>query len=158
MKQILIIILLVLGYLSYSQESYFVEGKGYYGYVFSKDRSLNGFPPESNRYNLTQEDIVQAEAFLKDNINTEYVQSSLLWGLSSPVNKRTLKKYYRQYIGYLNSDNEVIVRVNLTKCVWEVNELSDDLIVALGGGSAFWEIYINLHTKQVFGLDVNGPF
>ena len=61
MKQILIIILLVLGYLSYSQESYFVEGKDYCGYVFTKEHSIYGFPPESNRCTLTEENIIQAD-------------------------------------------------------------------------------------------------
>ncbi len=159
MKQILIIILLVIGYLSYSQESYFVEGKGYYGYVFSKDRSLNGFPSESNRYTLTTENISQAELILKNNINTEYVKSRRqLCSRRALINKITLKKYYRQYVGYLNTNNEVIAYVCLTRkdAVDDIKDLSEDLIMVCDGGCAFWRIYINLQTQQVFDMEVNG--
>ena len=167
MKQILIIILLVLGYLSYSQESYFVEGKDYCGYVFTKEHSIWGFPPEiiigevpigSNRYTLTEENIIQAETILRNNINTEYVKSCQFLWKKPPINKRTLKKYYRQYIGYITPNNEEIVCIYLIikGFVHDIKRLSDDLIEVHDGGYCYWRISVNLQTQQVFGMKVNG--
>ena len=158
MKQILIIILLVLGYLSYSQESYFVKGKGYYGYVFSKDQPFCGLPIERDRISLTEENIFNAERILRNNINTEYVKSCQFLWKKPPINKRTLKNYYRQYLGYINSNNEIIVRIYLTmkKCVADIKELSDDLIIVYDGGYSYWYISINLQTQQVLKMNING--
>lgn len=158
---------MVLGYLSYSQESYFVEGKDYFGYVFSKEDSLGGFPPEiiigevpigSNRYTLTEENIIQAETILRNNINTEYVKSCQLLWKKPPINKRTLRKYYRQYIGYITPNNEEIVYICLIAkgFVSNIKELSDDLIDVHDGGYCYWRISVNLQTQQVFDMKVNG--
>ena len=168
MKNIpIIFILLILSCWVYFQESYFVEGKGYYGYVFSKEHSIWSFPPEiiigevpigSNRYTLTEENIIQAETILKNNINTEYVKSCQLLWKKPPINKRTLKKYYRQYIGYITPNNEEIVYICLIAkgFVYNIKELSDGLIDVHDGGYCYWRISVNLQTQQVFDMKVNG--
>ena len=153
--------------MSYSQESYFVEGKGYYGYVFSKEHSIWGFPPEiiigsvpigSYRCNLTEENIVQSEKILKKNINSKYVKSCQIWGDKPYINKNTLANYNRQYVGYLTPDNEVIVCVYLiikTNSIGD-DKLSEDIIVIYDGGYSYWTIAINLKTRKVFDMMVNG--
>ncbi len=172
MKQILIVVLLILGYLSYSQESYFVEGKDYCGYVFSKEDSLGGFPPEiivgnvpigSRRYTLTEKNIIRTEAILKKSINTEYVKKYVnswesAWNTRFLLDKSTLKKYYRQYIGYLTPNNEEIVYICLIAkgFVSNIKKLSDGLIEVSDGGYSYWTITINLKTRKVFDMVVNG--
>ena len=39
------------------------RGKGYEGYIFPKEHSLWGFPPEQNRYTPSSEEIALAEKF-----------------------------------------------------------------------------------------------
>ena len=173
MKHLFITIaLLILGYCAYSQESYFIEGEDYYGYVFSREDSIGGFPPEiiigdvpigSRRYTLTEENIVQAEKILRENINTGYVKEYIKswesdWKTRCRLNKTTLKNYYRQYIGYLTPDREAIVYITLiTKgTVRDIKHLSDGLIEVHDGGDSYWTICINLQTQQVFNMNLNG--
>ena len=167
MKYILIIGLFIIGYCSYSQESYYIKGKDYYGFVFSGEHSICGFPPEiiignvpigSHRCTLTEENIIQAETILRNNINTEYVKSCQFLWKKPPINKRTLKKYYRQYIGYLTPNNEEIVRIYLIikDFVPDIKRLSDDLIEVYDGGYCYWRISVNLQTQLVFDMEVNG--
>lgn len=165
MKYLFIIIaLLILGHSVYSQKSYLIEGKDYCGYVFTKEHSIYGFPPESNRCTLTEENIIQAEAILKKNISTEYVKKYVkswqsTWKARFHLNKMNLKKYYRQYVGYLTQNNEVVVHIFLIRkslIIDIIKEMSEDIVAIFDGGSDFWSICINLHTEQVFNMEVNG--
>lgn len=77
MKKIFVIItlLFIVSYI-YSQKAVFVKGKGYKGYIFQKEYSIWGFPPEQNRYTPNLEDIAKAEKNLQDSIETDYVKSN----------------------------------------------------------------------------------
>jgi hypothetical protein len=158
MKSIFAIItfLFMNGYL-YSQTAEYVKGKGYEGYVFPKEHAIWGFPPEQNRYTPSKEDIEQAEKILKDSIGTDYVKSNQKMYSKLPINKRTLKKYVRQYIGYLTENNEIVVCIYLNKDIeLDKNKLSEDIISVLDGGSNHWRICINLFTKKLSDMSVNG--
>lgn len=158
MKKIFVIIgiLFVVSYV-YSQEVVYVKGKGYEGYVFPKEHSIWGFPPEQNRYTPNLEDIAQAEKILQDSIGTDYVRSNQEAYCKPPINKNTLKKYVRQYVGYLTADGKIIIHVYLNKGVEiDKNKLWEDIIVVFGGGSNHWHIKINISTKELFDMQVNG--
>jgi len=91
----------------YSQNAAYVKGKSYEGYIFPKE-ALLGNPPEKNRYTLSLEDIAMAEKILG-----EYMKSNKNREIPLPKNRRALKKFTRQYLGYLSSNNEIIIRINL---------------------------------------------
>ena len=158
MKKIFVIItILFLANLVYSQEAIYVKGKGYKGYIFSKEHSIWGFPPESNRYTPKLEDIAQAEKILKDSIGTDYVKSKQKAYRKPPINRRTLKKYVRQYVGYLTEDGEVLILIYFNKGLdMDETNFFEDIIDVCDGGSDHWYIKINILTKQLFDMKVNG--
>ena len=141
----------------YSQEAVYVKGKGYEGYIFPKGHSIWGFPSEQNRYTPNLKDISLAEKILRDSIGTDYVKSNQEAYCKSPINKNTLKKYVRQYVGYLMEDGKIIIHIYLNKGIeMDKNKLSEDIIAVFGGGSNHWCIKINISTKELFDMQVNG--
>lgn len=141
----------------YSQKAVYVKGKGYEGYIFPKEHSIWGFPPEQNRYTPNLKDIAQAEKILQDSIGTDYVKSNQKAYCKPPINKKTLKKYVRQYVGYSTEDGKTIIYIYLNKGIeMDKNKLSEDIIAVFGGGSNHWRIKINISTKELFDMQVNG--
>jgi len=157
-KKILIAIVLMLTSVSiFAQSSIFVKGKNYAGYIFPKGHLVWGFPPEENRYTPSLEDIIHAEKILKDSIETDYVMSNQKAYRQPPINKKTLKRYVRQYVGYLTSNNEIVIWINLSKKGSIGNQdFSTDIISVNDGGYNFWSIRINTTTKQLYDMRVNG--
>lgn len=115
MKKIFVIIaiLFMVSYV-YSQGAVYVN-EGYKGYIFPKGHSIWGFPSEQNRYTPNLEDIAQAEKILQDSIGTDYVKSNQEAYCKPPINKNTLKKYVRQYVGYSTEDGKIIIHIYLNK-------------------------------------------
>lgn len=165
MKKIfgIITILFLVSYV-YSQETVYVKGKGYEGYIFPKEHSIWGFSPEQNRYTPSSEDIVQAEKILRDSINTDYVKSNQQAYRKPPINKRTLKNYLRQYVGYITDNNEIIICINLLHkrgyCdedkPKDADKIDNEIIMVLDGGYYFWHISINISTEELFDMQLNG--
>ncbi len=74
-----------------------------------------------------------------------------------PINKRTLKKYVRQYVGYLTENGEVFILIYFNKGLdMDETYFLEDIIVVCDGGSDHWSIKINITTKQLFDMEVNG--
>lgn len=80
-----------------------------------------------------------------------------------------LKKYYRQYVGFINRKGEKCIYINglLKKSVKEiyaskgpdsdeVSLLYNDLVEVMDGGNEFWHAVINLETKQIITFYANG--
>ncbi|HOG41443.1 MAG TPA: hypothetical protein PLI69_02760 [Bacteroidales bacterium] len=157
MKKIFAIItILFMASCVYSQEAVYVEGKGYEGYVFPKEHSIWDFPPEQNRYTPNLEDIALAEKILRDSIGTDYVKSNQQAYRKPPINNKTLKKYVRQYVGYVTEECEIIIHIYLNKGIeTDKNKLSEEIIAIFGGGSNHWHIKINISTKELFDMQLN---
>lgn len=148
---------------TYSQEAIFVNGWKYKGYAFPKDAKIFGLPPQIvlypgfSRYTLSPDEIAKAEKILRDSINV-CCNGEGSW-YNPPINNRRLHKYLRQYVGFLNENNEVVVCVylSLKKAVEESKaDPTTDIIVLRKNGSNMWEIKINLNTGELFDMKVNG--
>ena len=143
MKRIFLVIIILMCSLNntYSQNAEYVKGKRYEGYIFPKE-ALLGYPPEKNRYTLSLEDIVTAEKILD-----EYMKSTKNRQVQLPKDRKALKKFTRQYFGYLSTNNEIIIRINL----FDKRELEDgqspstEIIPLLG----YCCIQINVTTKKL---------
>lgn len=92
---------------------------------------------------------------LRDSIESNYVKSKQKVYRKPPINKKTLKKYVRQYFGFLSEDGDVIIQIYFNRG-HVINEMSKDIIVVLDGGFNHWSIKINLSTKELFDMYVNG--
>lgn len=118
----------------------------YKGYIFQAGG--NNFIPDNNdseRWTPTAEDIKEVELIIK----ASYKDYRTTYELKS------LRSYKRQYLGYLNEKGERIVWINAL-CGNDLNDwLKNDTVIVLDGGSCYWNVRVNLMTKQVFNFGVN---
>ena len=76
--------------------------------------------------------------------------------VGTPVIDKKLRKYTRQYVGFLSNTGEKVLWVNF---VWDKDSrerLSQDIISVNDGGSYYWNVEINITNQKVYNLDVNG--
>ncbi len=142
--------------LLFSQNSEYYKGRGYQGYAFNKDFFVfMSIENQKERYTPTKQDIKLCEEILKRDIDE--LISSL--NLCTSISKNTLRKYRRQYVGFVNKDGDIIIWINMlykrsnhrTKA-----ELSNDIIDVLDGGEDYWNIYVNVTKKYLYKLQING--
>ena len=151
-----ILFFLFLSAIGYSQESVYVKGKNYKGYIFSKDYSMFGIIGQENgRYTPTLSDIHNIESILRDSIDYIRVNQTMMEKDGTLIYKN-LKKYKRQYMGYINQKGERVIWINFFKDYKGPHEISNDIIVMLDGGSNYWSICVNLDKRKLFDMQVNG--
>lgn len=140
--------------LLYSQESTHIKTKEYEGYIFHKEHLiLMSVRNEKERYTPTVEDIEKAENLLITNMDLINCFSSYNFN----VNKRILKKYKRQYVGFITKDNNIIIWINFIKNKNITHkELAEDILIFLDGGTNYWSIFINLTQEELFDIQING--
>lgn len=140
----------------FAQNSVCVKGKGYKGYVFSEDYSIfTLIKDQEKRYTPTAEDIKYAESILNSNI--DYLKEHQLNPLKGyPVIYKSLRKYIRQYVGYLNQSGDVVIWIVFLKDYQNQLDLSQEVVFMNDGGSYYWSIFVNLTQKTLYGMEVNG--
>jgi hypothetical protein len=119
------------------------------------------FPESSNeimqqkRFTPTKEEILKAENALKSKLKE--VNINLENQYNSPIIHRNLKKYKRQYFGYINGNGEKVLYIN---SLWKKNEKEtkwlQQIKMVSDGGSYYWNIEYNLETDELINLSVNG--
>ena len=136
----------------YAQNPTYIRGKNYEGFSFPKEFKLQGFPPASNRYTLSNIEICQAEKILLS--NPVYLSMK---GKPYKRRKIRLSKYYRQYVAYIEKDTHIFVHIYfIRKAITNKIELSEDLIMILDGGSYYWRIIVDITDKKIISIEVNG--
>lgn len=120
--------------------------------IFSKDYKSfkNG-----DSFSPSRENVEEAEKMLRSDLkklNKEMTNQS-----SSPIIHKKLKKYNRQYFGFVDHKGHKILYINaLWKRKNKTNSWLKRYIKMNDGGSYFWQIYYDLTTKKLYGLNVNG--
>lgn len=131
-----------------------IKGKGYEGYIFPESHFVFGldFDGVRNRVTPSREDIQKAETILNDSI--EYI----IKGRSPNIKNKTLKKYKRQYVGFVNEKGEIVIYMNFLKGLdrEQKSKLNKEILWILDGGDNYWQIFINIDKKESFGLLING--
>lgn len=151
------ILILVLSSQLLNAQSFYVEGKGYKGYAFDKDHFVfMSIENQKERYTPRQIDISVVEQLLKDSI--DYIMKDQNDCSKQEINKHTIKKYRRQYVGFITKDNEIIIWINFLKKDrnFSNKDLSRDIVSVLDGGCNFWSISVNLTKRKLFNLHING--
>ena len=104
------------------------------------------------------EDIDIAETILADSIN--YIikkEQPYRYSAHPRIDKSSLKKYKRQYVGHITNEGEIIIWINfLRNREIHKERLSSDIITVYDGGAYYWNIYINITTKEISYMYVNG--
>ncbi len=134
-----------------------VEGYNFYGFSFHQDWEVD-FTIESQdgRYTPSNTDIVEAERLLQkkiDYVNREHINQEG----QCPIIDEHMRMYKRQYVGFTDVTGSHIIWIN---GIWDDNvtkeRLADDIILTRGGCGRYWHVRVNLDTKKVYGLEVNG--
>ncbi len=148
-------IFIIVGLLFHSyaeaQSASYIKGKHFAGYAFPKEYAIKGLPPESNRYTLSRENIIEAEKLLRDSVPH-------LTNEHGHIYKPHLKDYYHQYVGYITSNNHILVHIYLSRKgeIMYDNKVSKDIILVFDGGDDFWEIVIDVTSKKILGFLQHG--
>ncbi len=142
--------------------SCFIHAQNVAEHLKTKQFEVAIFPESSDeimpgkRFTPTKEDIFKAENALKSKLkeaNRNFENQS-----NSPIIHRNLKKYKRQYFGFINDKGEKILYIN---SLWKNNEKEtkwlQQIIMVSDGGSYYWNIEFNLETDELINLSVNGP-
>lgn len=134
-----------------------VEGYNFYGFSFHQDWEVD-FTIESQdgRYTPSNTDIVEAERLLQkkiDYVNREHINQEG----QCPIIDEHMRMYKRQYVGFTDVTGSHIIWIN---GIWDDNvtkeRLADDIILTRGGCGRYWHVRVNLDTKKVYSLEVNG--
>jgi hypothetical protein len=112
--------------------------------------------PGPARFTPTKAEVDQAEKAL--NTQLKGLNTDKLNQYDTPVIDKNLKKYKRQYFGYINTKGERILFIN---CFWKKDKDDAQLwlrerIRLLDGGSYYWNIKFRIEKNELFDLDVNG--
>jgi hypothetical protein len=103
----------------------------------------------NNRFTPTHSEIDKAEKSLRSKIKTI--------SKDYPVIYKKLKKYLRQYVGYIdNNGNRVLVINCFLSNDDYLNDWLKNYFMILDGGSSVWEIKYNIKTDTFFEFGVNG--
>lgn len=112
---------------------------------------------ESKRFTPSRADIELAENALVKNLamlNKEEINQGKDYG---PVIHKSLKKYKRQYFGFIDEKGNRVLFIN---CFWAEEYLLDfwqkKLIEVFDGGSYYWSVKYSLNTGKLYQLMVNG--
>ncbi len=112
--------------------------------------------PGKGRFTPTHDEIKSAEKSLATQLRE--LNSEKLNQHDSPVIDKNLKKYKRQYFGFIDGKGNKVLFIN---CFWRKEKEESLLwlkerIRVLDGGSYFWNVKFNVAKMQLFDLDVNG--
>jgi len=133
-----------------------VIGNNFEGVIFS-DKEISGFlfTKGNKKFTPTENDIIKAERLTTLSLDTiKDVTNQKVYI------KRHLKKYLRQYFGYINENGERIISINFF--FWNTSDNKsgkrwlNEAIDVSDGGNRYWQIKINLTTQESFDFYING--
>lgn len=134
--------------------------------TYQKDKVYIAVTDSIKTFTPSIQDVTLAESILKEQI--ENANRSHINQLEKrQYIDRNMNKYFRQYIGFINNKDERIVHINFhwdrftlmdrIKGYWDDRlDYTSDFSLVLDGGSRYWKVNVNLTTKTLYGLSVNG--
>ncbi|MFY8187245.1 MAG: hypothetical protein ACOVLC_04730 [Flavobacterium sp.] len=168
MKKLLFIILTLNFGLTFSQGIELIESTKFRGAIFPKEYDLNDkVTTIEKRFTPTNEEIVELENQLRiqiKKINKNKPNQGRHYG---PIIHKRLKKYDRQYIGFIDQYGQRVIHVNF---IWNGYSIWDFLNgyekpdeswktkwqIWFDGGSQFWNINYIIEKKEFVDFQVNG--
>ncbi|PWV51551.1 hypothetical protein [Chitinophaga sp. S165] len=126
------------------------KGEGYEGFVLKRGRPDFIGGDSAIDVDLTCGEVALAEQILHTRVDAA-------GGLKAWHIRYEFPDYYRQYIGYRNAKGEVVVYISLLlRRGNTISQLRRHLVLVEDGGSAYWQVEVNLNTKAIGQLSVNG--
>lgn len=157
MKILLIaFILIVTSAPEFAGQPMYCKGKGYQGYIFdSAHLVFKSIENQKSRYTPTVTDIEKAEKLLKEKlekINTNRINQPD----GCPVIDKKLKKYCRQYVGFIDGKGQKVIWINLFWNKELEKQAAKEIVNVQDGCSYYWNIEINIDSGDLYNLYVNG--
>lgn len=112
--------------------------------------TLTCFTPKRNHIDRAEMALMEA----LPNLNHEEANQGKGVG---PLIHKNLKKYKRQYFGFINEKGEHILSIN---CFWsrkgDFDYWKEERVIVFDGGSYYWTVLFNLESGELYGLRING--
>lgn len=127
----------------------YVRGQKFEGVIFGV--SIWG----GKSFMPTPDEIYEAERIFQNCLKTKQADTNGM--ITDARSIKATSRYYRQYFGYTLPNGQKIIRLNcFLKEVqkdfrWKIQELS-----VCDGGNAYFQVNINISTKNCFTFSVNG--
>lgn len=144
------------------EEIKIVETRHYSGAIFPKtyDMPYSENPTREQRFTPTIKEIDEMEIELR-----QFFKKMKSTNNSAP--HKNLKKYVRQYIGFINQDGNRIVYLSARWDGYSLIEMikgyskptdswKENWIITFDGGNKYWQIKYNLDKGEFFDHMVNG--
>lgn len=135
----------------------YIKESTFEGYIFDKNYyALISIKKQKERYTPTKEDIIKAESVIERNLSraNKFLENQ---GENCPIIHKNLRNYTRQYLGFINNHGDKIIWINF---IWKSktieDNLSSDILFMMDGCSYYWNIKVNLNSKKLFDLHING--
>tara|TARA_R110002074_G_C12161220_1_gene631235 strand:+ start:54 stop:569 length:516 start_codon:yes stop_codon:yes gene_type:complete len=169
MKKLLLIILTLNFGLTFSQNIELIESRNFEGAIFPKtyDILLTENPSIEKRFTPTKEEIVELENQLRSQIKKINKNKPNQGKGYGPIIHKRLKKYDRQYIGFIDQYGQRVIHVNFIwngYSIWESirgwtkpdDSWKKEWQIVFDGGSRFWNINYIIDKKEFVDFQVNG--
>jgi hypothetical protein len=139
-----------------AQEARLYKGKGYKGCIFDSCQFLlMATEDRSHRFTPTMDEIKKSEKLLKGKLKIINNHHANQYG-NCPNIETHLKKYFRQYAGYIKNGEKVI----LMNMIWPEKGIKDKAkkqwISNYDGCSHYWNILVNIDSGELSQLNING--
>jgi len=169
-KHLIIILLLNYTIVLFGQSINVYESKNFQGAIFPKTYTNTAYLWLEDKYRFTPT-IEEVQEFEKDLRSKLKLINKVRWNQknSCPVIHRKLKKYIRQYLGFIDDSGKKYLLVNF---LWEENSFlqeteQDEYYNELGdwkkhwqvwfdGCSHYWNVKYYLESDTLFDLQING--
>ena len=124
------------------------------GVIFKKNYKQETSDDKKNQsFTPTIDEIEFAERFLNQNLDTVKHISR-----EKNIIQADLKKYVRQYCGFINKNGEKIIFINAfmdSNIYQRKKEWLKEIISVWDGGYRFWQIKVDLVNRKLFDFYVN---
>ncbi len=145
-----------------SDHSTYVKGNNFEGVIFDENYTMllnNYIDPKYQRFTPTLADIKSVENILQKKLKETYKNDTNNYmRLSSQAIHSRLKKFCRQYFGYIDKSGKKIIHVNCFPKAYEADtkEWNSEIMMVLDGGTSCWRVEVNINDNNLFNLDFNG--
>ena len=147
-----------------------VKSKKFRGTLFTNSYQAHKLFIEAvdslNRFTPTEEDIAFAESILTEQIREANKSRINQFSKRQHIDKN-LNKYFRQYVGFIDKNGDRNIHINFhwdrftlldrIKGYWDDRlDYTSEYSIVFDGGSRYWSANVNLTSKKLYGLSVNG--
>ncbi|TDU43490.1 hypothetical protein BXY82_0902 [Gelidibacter sediminis] len=169
MKKLLLIILILNFGFTFSQEIELIENRKFEGAIFSNSYEIpySENPSIEKRFTPTKKEILELEKQLQNDIKKINKNKPNQGKGYGPIIHRKLKKYDRQYIGFIDQYGQKVIHINF---IWNGYSLWESIRgwtkpdgtwksewqVIFDGGSRYWNINYIIDKKCFVDFRVNG--